>query len=178
MVDLGVFSGKIERVCEIGPGSGRYLEKTLKACNPDYYEIYETARDWREWLVQQYGVIAQPTSGSSLAHTPTRSIDLIHAHKVASSVLTFRTICDYFVEMERIVRDGGMVVFDLVTEACLDQVTIDKWLGTKFELPISMVSEQYAIDFFCKRGLSFVGSFFVPMEPVKSQYFVFTKDQD
>ena len=28
---LGIFNGPIERVCEIGPGSGRYLEKTI-AC--------------------------------------------------------------------------------------------------------------------------------------------------
>lgn len=46
IADLGVFDGQIERVCEIGPGSGRYLEKTLRACNPSYYEIYETATEW------------------------------------------------------------------------------------------------------------------------------------
>lgn len=174
MADLGVFDG-IERVCEIGPGSGRYLEKTLQACNPGYYEIYETAHDWRDWLVQQYGVIAQPTNGVSLAHTPSGSMDLVHAHKVLSSVLNFRTICEYFVEMARVVRDGGTVVFDLATEACLDDAAVERWLASSFPLPVSMVAEQYAVDFVGKRGLSLVGSFLVPMEPIKSQYFVFRK---
>jgi hypothetical protein len=35
--DLGVFQTEINRVCEIGPGSGRYLEKILAICKPDYY---------------------------------------------------------------------------------------------------------------------------------------------
>src|SRR5262245_3101601 len=33
MVALGVFSGHIQSVVEIGPGSGRYLEKTIKICS-------------------------------------------------------------------------------------------------------------------------------------------------
>ena len=176
MAELSVFSEKIERVCEIGPGSGRYLEKTIKACNPEYYEIYETAIDWRDWLVQQFSVVAQPTDGASLGSTPYRSIDLVHAHKVFSSVLPLLPICKYFVEMERVVREGGYVVFDLTTEACVDETVFDKWLAHGFGgLPISMVAEQYAIDFFCNRSLSFVGSFFVSMEPIRSQYFVFKK---
>ena len=44
MVELEVFSKRIERACEIDPGSGQYLEKTLGAYNPAYYEIYEKAR--------------------------------------------------------------------------------------------------------------------------------------
>jgi hypothetical protein len=82
MTALGVFEGQVERVCEIGPGSGRYLDKVLKICNPSYCEIYETAKDWEQWLVQQYKLTAHPTDGKSLSHTPSESIDLIQAHKV------------------------------------------------------------------------------------------------
>ena len=39
MSRLGVFSGQIAKVVEIGPGSGRYLEKTIEACSPSQYEI-------------------------------------------------------------------------------------------------------------------------------------------
>src|ERR1700722_2706609 len=48
LVAIGVFKERIDRVCEIGPGSGRFLEKTVQACKPSHYEIYETARPWAE----------------------------------------------------------------------------------------------------------------------------------
>lgn len=80
--------------------------------------------------------------------------------------------------MERVVGDGGYIVFDLATEACVNETVFDKWLAHGFGgLPISMVAEQYVINFFCSRGLSFVGTFFVPMEPIKSQYFIFEKNR-
>ncbi|HZV45669.1 MAG TPA: hypothetical protein VFF90_14395, partial [Saprospiraceae bacterium] len=41
MKELGVFEGRLQRVCEIGPGSGRYLEKVIDLCHPVFYEIYE-----------------------------------------------------------------------------------------------------------------------------------------
>lgn len=34
MRELGIFDEKIGRVCEIGTGSGCYLEKTINACLP------------------------------------------------------------------------------------------------------------------------------------------------
>src|SRR6185437_16626346 len=46
MASTGVFSRPLETVVEIGPGSGRYLEKVLKAQRPSNYVIYETARPW------------------------------------------------------------------------------------------------------------------------------------
>ena len=52
MTELGVFDSPIKHICEIGPGSGRYLEKVMKVCSPDSYEIYETAGDWKERLIK------------------------------------------------------------------------------------------------------------------------------
>jgi hypothetical protein len=34
MSALGVFSAPVQSIVEIGPGSGRYLEKTIKICSP------------------------------------------------------------------------------------------------------------------------------------------------
>ena len=59
MTELGVFFGKIDNVCEIDPGSGRYLEMVIDACRPEHHEIHETSNDWREWLVEKYKVIHQ-----------------------------------------------------------------------------------------------------------------------
>ncbi|WP_319421901.1 hypothetical protein [Pleurocapsa sp. FMAR1] len=54
MSALGVFEGKVDRICEIGPKSGRYLEKIVNICTLTYYEIYETASKWEKYLEQTY----------------------------------------------------------------------------------------------------------------------------
>ena len=174
MAELGVFSGDVKRVCEIGPGSGRYLEKVINICRPEYYEIYETSKDWREWLVEKYKVVSQETDGVSLSSTPSESVDLVHAHKIlyGNPVIT---IGRYLIEMARVVRNGGYAVFDLVTEECLTDEILDKWIRSGVDHACSMTPKQYAIDFFSRRGFVYVGGFIVPMEPGVTEYFVFKK---
>ena len=176
MVALGVFQGDVARVCEIGPGTGRYLEKTIPICQPEYYEIYETAAEWENWLVQNHHVTAQPTDGKSLIHTPSGSIDLVQAHKVLPGQPTL-TICGYFDEMARVTCTGGKVVFDIVTEECLDEEILKKWIssGWGYQHYPCLMSKQFTIDFFQRRKFSFDGSFLVPMEPGITECFVFTK---
>jgi SAM-dependent methyltransferase len=178
MLALDVFIKKIDRVCEIGPGSGRYLEKILPICHPSHYEVYETSKDWRQWLVKTYGVIARKTDGRTLADTPSSSIDLAQAHKVFVCT-SFLTTCHYLAEMARVVRDGGKIVFDVVTEECLDDKTMEKWLDLTIDLDPypALMTKQVAIDFLSKRGCSFIGSFFIPMKPGKTECLVFAKQQ-
>ena len=174
MAELGAFDQKVKRVCELGPGSGRYLEKVKTACNPEYYEIYETSKPWREWLVEKYKVTAQPTDGASLSSTPTRSIDLIHTHKMlyGNSILT---IFRYLMEMARVVRDGGVVVFDLVTAECMNNELMAKWVESGVDHAHSMTPRQVALDYFSSQGFRCAGSFIVPMAPGLTEYFVFKK---
>lgn len=103
---LGVFAGEPDTVLEIGPGSGRYLAKTLQECSPERYEIYETAEPWADYLVDEFGVIAQPVTDVSLAATPDDSVDLVQAHKVFNT-LTFLGTSRYFFEMARVTRPGA-----------------------------------------------------------------------
>ena len=174
MAELGVFSGRLDRVCEIGPGSGRYLDKVVDRCKPNYYEIYETSKDWREWLVEKYGVVSQNTDGASLSFTPSQSLDLVHTHKVlyGNPIIT---IGRYLLEMARVVKDGGYAVFDLVTEDCLTDEIMQKWISSGVDHACSMTSKQYTVDFFERRGFRYVGGFIVPMEPGVTEYFVFKK---
>ncbi len=176
MKELGVFDDRIERFCEIGPGTGRYLEKVIQISQPDYCEIYETAKDWEAWLVQKYNVIAQPADGTSLAKTPSNSIDLIQAHKVLSGQPTL-VICSYLGEMTRVVRERGKVVFDVVTEDCMDDETLHKWWasGWGYQHYPCMMPKRFVIDFFKKRNFSLGGSFILPMKPGKTECFVFIK---
>lgn len=176
MTRLDVFAGEIDRVCEIGPGSGRYLDKVIKITQPSHYEIYETADDWQQWLAGQYDLILRPTDGKSLAHTPSESIDLIQAHKVLSG-LPFLYVTRYLMEMARVTRKGGKIVFDIATEACFDDETLNNWLTKDrgYQYYPCIIPKQFAIDFLAKSNCSLVDSFFIPMKPGKTECMVFVK---
>lgn len=176
MRELGVFASPIERVVEIGPGSGRYLEKTLAACSPRRYEIYETADRWAAYVQEKYGVVRQPTSGSGLESTPTESVDLAQAHKVFSTIGLMSTLV-YWSEMARVVRPGGVVVFDIVTEACLAPETIERWIasGLRTGSYPAAAPRASAVRYFASRGFASLGSFQVPMGPGTTEVLAFRK---
>ncbi|HEX3625626.1 MAG TPA: hypothetical protein VH280_09390 [Verrucomicrobiae bacterium] len=176
LVALGVFKDRIDRVCEIGPGSGRFVEKTIQACKPSHYEIYETAGPWADYLVKAYKVITQPTDGVTLANTPTSSIDLVQAHKVFVCLL-FLTVCSYFTEIVRVTKPGGWVVFDIMTEDCVDEYNLPLWLktGVNTRTYPQMISKQFALAFFARHNVDFIHSFIVPMKPGRTECMVFRK---
>ena len=41
MRELGALPDSVEAVCEIGPGSGRYIQRIFEISTPKHYEIYE-----------------------------------------------------------------------------------------------------------------------------------------
>ncbi len=176
MAALGVFAHPPATVLEIGPGSGRYLEKTLQRCAPARYEIYETAAPWAEYVVREYGVVHQPTDGKSLAPTITASVDLLQAHKVFSGI-DFLPTARYWLEMARVTRAGGFVVFDIVTENCMDPATLRRWTASGFETGSypALVPRSVAVDFFAGEGFAFVGAFIVPMGPGTTETLVFRR---
>jgi len=173
---LGAVHGGVKRVCEIGPGSGRYLERVKRACRPDHYEIYETAVQWRDHLVREYSVVAQPTDGSSLSATPDRSMDLVHAQKVFAG-LPFMVAQRYFREMARVVAPGGKIAFDTPTERCMDEAVVERWLASKaiYDTYPSVIPRQCVLDLFASRGFVLDEAFLISMEPGTSEYFVFTR---
>jgi len=178
---LGVFEGKRERVCEIGPGSGRYLEKTIARCHPPLYEIYETSREWRNWLVQTYGVVARACDGRTLAETETHSVDLAQAHKVFGGGLPFLNSVFYFRELARIVRVGGWVVFDIMTESCFDSQHLDAWFEAdpwKWAWSPHIMPRDYAVQMFAGWGFELVGSFQVSSFPGVTECMAFRRKSD
>jgi hypothetical protein len=145
-------------------------------CTPVFYEIYETSRPWREWLVEKYNVVAQPTDGASLSSTPSNSIDLVHSHKVLYGnpiLIIFR----YFMEMARVVKDGGFIVTDLLTADCMDNEQITKWVDSGVDHAHSMTPKNVAIDYFASQGFTYEGGFIVPLAPGLTEYFVFKKQK-
>lgn len=173
---LGVFAGPIRVVLEIGPGSGRYLEKTLRECTPVRYEIYETAGPWAGYLERTYPVVRQPTDGVTLAATPDGTVDLVQAHKVFSGTDLLATL-RYWREMARVTAPGGHVVFDIVTEDCLTPEIIDRWVSSGLQTGSypAAVPRKTACDYFGSHGFRLAGSFTVPMGPGTTEVLAFQK---
>lgn len=173
LASCGLFDKKIESVCEIGPGSGRYLEKIQRLCSPHSYEIYEPDHEWCNWLVKTFAVTARDSDGRCLRATANDSIDLVHAHKVFVC-LPFIVACQYFGEMIRVARPGGQIIFDVTNENCMDDPTLEKWIASGIYYPC-MLPRQFVIDFFSRRSCALRSNFFAPMIPGRSEYLVFVK---
>ena len=172
MLELADLHDKCETVCEIGPGSGRYANEVVAALHPAAYEIYETARDWRSYLRRLPNAVIRDCDGHSLSQTNSASVDLVHAHKVFPYV-PFYVTAGYLKEMARVVRPGGTVAFDIITEACLNDETIEVWTrhGT-FYRPASRV---WVAEFLERRGLTLLGSYFAPLPPGTTELLVFRR---
>jgi hypothetical protein len=176
MASVGVFSKPMGTVVEIGPGTGRYLEKTLKAARPSQYEIYETAAPWSAYLVKEYKVTPKPTNGFALSYTADSSADMVQAHKVFSGV-PFLATCCYWHEMSRVIGPGGWAVFDVVTERCLSDDTLRIWAESSIRngsYP-SVMPREVAVSFFTRKGFTLAGSFIVPMPPGTTELLVFKR---
>jgi hypothetical protein len=111
MLALADLSAPVRRVCEIGPGTGRYAEKVIAALHPEVYEAYETARDWLPHLSKIPSVKLHDADGRTLAQTTSGSVHFVHAHKLFVYV-PLVTAVGYWWEMARVVRPGGVVAFE------------------------------------------------------------------
>jgi SAM-dependent methyltransferase len=173
MLKLAGLTSKCGTVCEIGPGSGRFAEEIIAALSPDRYEIYETARDWLPWLGRLPNAVIQRCDGRTLSQTSDGSVDLVHAQKVFV-YCEFFTTAGYLEEMARVVRPGGTVAFDIVTEECLDDETVREWVRVaSFYRP---VPREWAVEFMRRRGLTLRGSHFSPLPPGRTELLVFCHD--
>ncbi len=169
----GIFGKEVQRVCEIGPGSGRYLEKVQSLCGPCSYEIYETDPQWNDWLVRTYPVISHDADGRSLNDTADGSVDIVHAHRLFP-YLPFIVQCRYFLEMIRVARPGGWIVFDIISEQCMSDPLIQKWIASDRSDPC-MMPREFVTDFFARRQCFLRWSFFIPFLPGQTEYVVFAK---
>jgi ubiquinone/menaquinone biosynthesis C-methylase UbiE len=173
MLKLADLGDQVERVCEIGPGTGRFAEPVMAALHPGVYEAYETAADWRAHLRGVAGITLLPADGHSLGPTASDSISLVHAHRVFVYLPLVITL-GYLKEMARVTRAGGAAAFDVVTEDCLDAEATDRWV-TENAIIYNMLPRQWLIDLMDRHGMSLVGTSFAPLSGARSEYFVFRK---
>jgi hypothetical protein len=164
-----------ERVLEIGPGTGRYLELVLGKISPEQYEIYETANDWATWLESAYGpcVVRHSADGRTLRHTPSHSCGLVHAHGVFV-YLSLLHAFEYFAEIIRVCRRQGSIVFDFFPAEGFDEAMIQRWLQHDDRYPV-LLPAVHVQSFFTNRGCHLIHEFDRPYGHGRSHYFVFRK---
>ena len=164
MFRLGELGDPVDRICEIGPGAGRYTIPVMDALRPDVCEVYETAPDWRRYLSElRPSLLAQPADGITLQATGSASVGLVHAHKLFGFVPFATTLC-YLTEMARVVRPGGVVVFDIISEDCLDDDATHAWLSRPREAAnLSVIPRSFVVELLTGRGLELSGSELVPL---------------
>lgn len=170
---FGAFNFDSPKICEIGTGTGRYTEMVIVKCNPSYYESYETALDWAEWLQEAYPIVSQPADGFSLNPTRDESINLVHAHGLFVYIPFFDSL-RYFKEIDRITKKNSVIIFDSITEDCLDSDSLNSWINSKYNYP-RIIPKKYIDKYFPKNKYKLVGNFFTPYGKGKSKYFVFKK---
>ena len=162
-----------QRVLEVGPGTGMFLEFILKRVQPQQYDIYETAADWAAHLAQEYApqVKRQPADGVSLKHTPDASCGLVHGHGVYVYIKPLASF-EYFAEMMRVCAPGGFIAFDFFAAEKFDVTQVTHWLTFPDRYPIMLPAETVKA-FFTQRGFRLVHQFDHKLGRGKSQYVVF-----
>ena len=116
----------------------------------------------------------QYTDGKTLGATPDSSVDLVHAHKVFSSIPSLTTF-NYWAGMTRVCRKGGHAVVDIMTENCLDLDAFKKWVDSWHETgsyPAAML-RAIAVEYFVSHQFDLIGTFFIPMSPGRTEVLVF-----
>lgn len=174
LASCGVFGATNPNVVEIGAGTGRYLEKVLKRCEPVKYEVYETATDWADWLQKEYPIVCHEADGMTLRQTPAMSADLVFAHGVFV-YLPFLASYRYWKEIWRIAKENGFVAFDIFSEDVLDEPTVEKWLTSEKNYPV-FLSKPYVVAAFGNHGFSLVHSFKKRFGKGCSEYVVFIRN--
>jgi hypothetical protein len=71
--EIGAVFSATHTIVEIGAGTGRYIERTLKYCHPRRYQSYELDSEWSAWIAKTYPVEACHTDGRSLKSTSSNS---------------------------------------------------------------------------------------------------------
>jgi len=164
-----------EIVCEIGPGTARYLEETLDEIDCQKYEFYELADDWASWIVKTHGpeVIRQPTDGYTLAATDNVSCDLVASHGVFTYLPMLR-ILEYIQECVRVMRIGGYVVFDCFTEEEFPPEMVNAGLSDSARYPV--IIPAGVLHSYCDRiGLSCISEFQNKYGAGLSRYFIYRR---
>lgn len=165
----------LRSVCEIGAGTGQFLEKVLTIGKPATYEVYETDLSWASYLRASYSqtgvdLIVHSADGYSLRNTKSASCDLVHAHAVFV-YLPLLIALDYLKECARVCRPGGHIMFDCFTEESMDLSSAQTWLAGGDRFPV-IIPKALLEQFAQTAHLELLRTFQMPYGPGAVDYFI------
>lgn len=150
-------------VCEIGTGTGMYLEKVLEIANSYKYEVYETSIDWVKYLKETYSginnckLLLHSADGISLKETQTGTCDLVHAHAVFVYI-PLLNIISYLNECVRVCKKNGYIVFDCFLDTFFSIKTSSVWISNNHLFPV-IFPKKMLLDFIEQNDLAIVTTF-------------------
>ena len=158
LANLGVLS-PYEEVCEIGPGTGKFLERILLQTNPKKYHIYETDDGWAKYLEKTYNpkVIKHQADGRTLKGIKNQSCGLVTAFGVFVYLPALQ-VFGYFDEMVRICKEGGYIVFDFYQCDNWTTETVKKWQNEGSLYPV-LLPKRLILEYFELNGFHEIGNF-------------------
>lgn len=92
--------------------------------------------------------------------------------------MTFLCASRYFFEMARVTRPGGRIVFDVMTETCLNPATVRAWAtqgGAGHDSYPAAMPRQTCVDLFATLGCSLEAGFLAPLGVASTEVLVFEK---
>ena len=95
-------------------------------------------------------------------------------HMVFLFTFLFFDSLRYFKEIDRVAKKNSHVVFDCITEDCLDSDSLKSWINSEYNYP-RIIPNNHIDKYFPKNKYKLVGNFFTPYGKGKSKYFVFKK---
>jgi SAM-dependent methyltransferase len=177
----GILDG-VSTVCEIGTGTGQYLEKVIGLAQPEIYEVYETDRGWVQFLKSEYGglnglkLICHPADGNNLRYTHSDSVDLVHAHGVFVYLPLLQTM-EYLKECVRVCREGGHIVFDcFLGRTFFSLSVVEDWLAGPHRFPV-VIPEKLLDEFARINNLRALQSFSVTYGSGSVDYLIWQKSE-
>lgn len=179
--EAGTFQ-ECRSVCEIGAGTGMYLEKVLELAQPSRYEVYETASDWVRYLKRTHSgnaacqFLFHRADGHTLKETKSGTCDLVHAHGVFVYLPLFSTL-DYIAEAIRICRPGGRIVFDCLLDSSFDLETVKAWQMSQWRFPV-IIPDALFRNWLAAHDLRIVSEFSEIFGASIQNYFILQKKPD
>jgi phospholipid N-methyltransferase len=165
------------RILEIGPGTGRYMEKMLEHYPNCIYEVYETSQDWvlflKNMYKKEYKLCIHPADGSKLSTTETGTCDLVHAHAVFV-YLPCGTILSYLNEMVRVLKNNGIIVFDILSSSDFNINILQDFIDVGHLFPVifpNSILEQWMR----LNNIILIENFKEIYGPYYSNYYIFKK---
>lgn len=165
------------KILEIGTGTGIFFEKFVELYQPILYESYETNVGWAAYLRKEYSsrvkLVSRIPNGYNLQDTLSASMDILVCHGVFVYLPVVQSF-GYLLEMVRVCKDNGLIIFDCFVSDNLSIESILKFTDAKKYFPV-FVTKKLVEEFAVQNNLRLIHSFDAGYHESYSTYFIFQK---